>query len=98
MGKESDEARYEEALKKLESALDIYEELLSKQKYLAGDVRVDLHSTSHLLTFLVFRRSPWSICSTFPSGMLLNQLRRTLWRRDRMSPSTSTPLLEMIHD
>jgi len=41
MGGETDEALYEEALTKLESALDIYEGLLRKQKYLAGDVRVD---------------------------------------------------------
>jgi len=36
-GREPNEARYEEAVKKLESALDAYETILAKQKYLAGD-------------------------------------------------------------
>lgn len=46
-GKESDENVVAEQLKKLEEKLDAYEVILSKQKYLAGNVRT---SIAHLKT------------------------------------------------
>jgi glutathione S-transferase len=43
-GREPNQERYEEAVKKLESALDVYDAILAKNAYLAGDVR-DLSGT-----------------------------------------------------
>jgi glutathione S-transferase len=37
-GKKADEKAVQEFVAKLESKLDVYETILSKQKYLAGDV------------------------------------------------------------
>jgi glutathione S-transferase len=36
---EPDEALVKEHLEKIDSKLDVYEQILSKQKYIAGDVR-----------------------------------------------------------
>ena len=46
LGQEVDQARYEQAIKKIESTFDVYEGMLSRQKYLAGDVRTPLSSLS----------------------------------------------------
>ncbi|KAL9671117.1 hypothetical protein QQ045_008683 [Rhodiola kirilowii] len=53
-GKLTDEALVEENVAKLEKVLDVYEERLSKSKYLAGDFfsLADLHHMSYIHYFL----------------------------------------------
>ncbi|CAM8987829.1 unnamed protein product [Rhodiola kirilowii] len=53
-GKPTDEALVEENVAKLEKVLDVYEERLSKSKYLAGDFfsLADLHHMSYIHYFL----------------------------------------------
>ena len=63
-GLTTDEARVTEELEKLDGKLDGYERILSKQKYLAGDVRrliADTHQIYTNLTGIVnhlFRNLP----------------------------------------
>ncbi|XVF62599.1 hypothetical protein PTKIN_Ptkin09bG0021400 [Pterospermum kingtungense] len=55
----SDEKIMETQLEKLEKVLDVYEERLSKSKYLAGDFYslADLHHIPYLVYFMRFPRS-----------------------------------------
>ncbi|XVF38705.1 hypothetical protein REPUB_Repub20aG0124700 [Reevesia pubescens] len=58
-GTASDEKIIETETEKLENVLDVYEERLSKSKYLAGDFysMADLHHIPYLVYFMRFARS-----------------------------------------
>lgn len=69
-GETADEANYERQLALLDSKLDVYDGILSKQKYLAGNVCVYLTSNcvrqnKHIAEIHFPRKSPSLICTTF---------------------------------
>ncbi|PON96606.1 S-crystallin [Trema orientale] len=59
LGKTTDQSVIDANLEKLEKVLDVYEERLSRTKYLAGDFYslADLH---HLPYTFYFMRTPWA--------------------------------------
>jgi hypothetical protein len=49
LGLKTDEARTQEHIEKLNGKLDAYEAILSKQKYLAGNVSASAHENAHVI-------------------------------------------------
>jgi glutathione S-transferase len=63
VGLKTDEARTLEHIEKLNGKLDAYEAILSKQKYLAGDVSALAFQQTQLIGLECTRTSPWPISS-----------------------------------
>ena len=71
MGLKTDEVRTQEHITKLNEKLDAYEAILSKQKYLAGDVSAPSNEIAEIITsFFEFRKSLWPISSICLTALL----------------------------
>ena len=53
-----DKAVFDDLIKSLSARLDVYDKILSKQKYLAGDASPLVHFLSHIVIFFFSRNSP----------------------------------------
>lgn len=72
MGLKTDEVRTQEHITKLNEKLDAYEAILSKQKYLAGDVSAPSNEIAEIIitSFFEFRKSLWPISSICLTALL----------------------------
>lgn len=83
LGKTPDEARLDEALKTLDAKLDVYDLILGKQKYIAGNVSLralTLCQSLDIKNRSANRKSPWSISSTSHTEARLRTRESTSWR------------------
>ena len=84
LGIETNEALYEKAIADLSKKLDVYDKILAKQKYLAGDVSGRIHWVQHGVTF--FDRKLLSRTSTISlMGCSSDLVGSTSWRQDQTS-------------
>ena len=87
---EPDKAAVEKNIAALSSKLDVYDVILGKQKYLAGNVRARISFTIHFLLLKhCYRKLPLRTAFTLRLERFWRPLASTSWNLNPMSPGAS---------